>query len=257
MRIERINENSIRCILTNFDLSVRNVKVSELTYGSEKARDLFREMMQRAFNEVGFEAEDIPIMVEAIPMPNDSIMLIITKIDDPEELDTRFSRFSPEHEEEDNPWAALTNELLEGADGLLNLLGSPEMAEELKKIPVKTAPDEKADPTALQSPETAPTNASQYMRIYQFDTLDLVCAAAKETSQIFTGSSILYKNPLNEKFYLVLKKEDSDELAFSRTCNILSEYAARQKHDAATEAYYSEHYEVFVRKNALQALAKL
>ena len=80
MRIERINENSIRCTLTNFDLSVRNVNLSELTYGSEKARNLFREMMQRASHEVGFDAEDIPIMVEAIPMANDSIMLIIIAV---------------------------------------------------------------------------------------------------------------------------------------------------------------------------------
>ena len=33
-------------------------------------------------------------MIEAIPMSNDSIQLVITKVDDPEELDTRFSRFS-------------------------------------------------------------------------------------------------------------------------------------------------------------------
>ena len=94
MRIERINENQIRCTLSNFDLSVRNLNLSELAYGSEKARNLFREMIQRASNEVGFEAEDIPLMVEAIPLANESVMLIITKIEDPEELDTRFSKFS-------------------------------------------------------------------------------------------------------------------------------------------------------------------
>ena len=32
-------------------------------------------------------------MVEAIPLSNESIMLIITKIEDPEELDTRFPNF--------------------------------------------------------------------------------------------------------------------------------------------------------------------
>lgn len=112
MRIERISENTIRCTLTNFDLSVRNIKMSELTYGSENARNLFREMMQRAHNEVGFEAEDTPIMVEAIPMSNDSIMLIITKVEDPDELDTRFSRFTQEHEES-NSMPNLANELLE------------------------------------------------------------------------------------------------------------------------------------------------
>lgn len=257
MRIERISENTIRCTLTNFDLSVRNIKLSELTYGSENARNLFREMMQRAHNEVGFEAEDTPIMVEAIPMPNDSIMLIITKVDDPEELDTRFSRFTQDHEEEQS-WTNLATELLEGADEILNLLGNPEVLEQLNKLPTTAAaPAETGFAAPPANTENEKKAVPQNMRIYLFDTLDLVCAAAKQTGPIFSGESILYKNPLNEKFYLILKKADCDELTFSKTCNILSEYAARQKHDPATEAYYSEHYELFVKQNALQALANL
>lgn len=256
MRIERISENTIRCTLTNFDLSVRNIKLSELSYGSENARNLFREMMQRAHNEVGFEAEDMPIMVEAIPMPNDSIMLIITKVEDPEELDTRFSRFTQEHEDE-NTLTNLANELLEGADDLLNLLSNPELLDQINKIPsvADSAASTPKTPADQSSEQDKP--APQNMRIYQFDTLDLVCSAARQTGHIFTGESVLYKNPLNEKFYLILKKADCDELTFSKTCNVLSEYAARQKYDPATEAYYSEHYEIFVKKSALQALANL
>ena len=34
-------------------------------------------------------------MIEAIPVSIDSIILIISKVDDPEELDTRFSKFTP------------------------------------------------------------------------------------------------------------------------------------------------------------------
>ena len=48
-------------------------------------------------------------------------MLVITKIEDPEELDTRFSRFSPVSEE-GAPESALPNELLDGAEQILNLL---------------------------------------------------------------------------------------------------------------------------------------
>ena len=91
MKIERINENSIRCTLTGFDLSVRNLNLRDMAYGTEKARKLFQEMMTKASNEVGFEAENVPIMIEAIPLSADSIQLIISKVENPEELDTRFS----------------------------------------------------------------------------------------------------------------------------------------------------------------------
>ena len=81
MKIERINENQIRCTLTSFDLSARNINIVELAYGTEKAKSLFRDMMQQASFDFGFEAEDLPLMIEAIPSSGDSIVLIITKVE--------------------------------------------------------------------------------------------------------------------------------------------------------------------------------
>ena len=95
MKIEKLNENQIRCTLTHADLAARHLKLSELAYGTEKAKSLFRDMMQQASFDFGFEAENIPLMIEAIPSSSDSIVLIITKVEDPEELDTRFSKFTP------------------------------------------------------------------------------------------------------------------------------------------------------------------
>ena len=227
MKIERINENQIRCTLSNFDLSVRNMNLGELAYGSEKARNLFREMIQRAANEVGFEAEDIPLMVEAIPMANESVMLIITKMEDPEELDTRFS----------------INILTQS--GILKSEG-----EKAPETPAASAngPQKKAEPG----------NPAQFTRIYQFSSLDLVCEAARQTGAIFKGSSVLYKNPENGVFYLILKKENDSEISFNRVCNALSEYGTRVKGDAAASgAYYAEHYDKIVKKDALKVLQNL
>ena len=95
MKIEKVNDHQIRCTLTREDLLSRELKISELAYGTDKAKDLFRDMMQQAACEFGFEAEDIPLMIEAIPLNAECIVLIVTKVEDPEELDTRFARFAP------------------------------------------------------------------------------------------------------------------------------------------------------------------
>ena len=100
MKIEKINENQIKCTLNKNDLASRQIKVSELAYGTEKAKLLFQDMMQQAASEFGFHAEDLPLMIEAIPIPGGSIVLIITKVEDPEELDTRFSNFSPDESDD-------------------------------------------------------------------------------------------------------------------------------------------------------------
>lgn len=65
MKIEKINENQIRCTLTKADLEDRQIRLSELAYGTEKAKSLFRDMMQQANIEFGFEADNIPLMIEA------------------------------------------------------------------------------------------------------------------------------------------------------------------------------------------------
>lgn len=91
MKIEKLSENQIRCTLDKDDLEQRQLQLSELAKGSSKAREALHEMIQQAANEFGFEVENIPLMVEAMPISNDSLVLIITKIDDPEKLEDKLS----------------------------------------------------------------------------------------------------------------------------------------------------------------------
>ncbi len=94
IKFEKINENKIKCILTKQDLENKDIRISELAYGSKKARELFREMMEKAQTEINFDAENCPLMIEAVPMIDDTLVIFITKVDNPDELDTRFSKFT-------------------------------------------------------------------------------------------------------------------------------------------------------------------
>ena len=58
MKIEKVSENQIKCILSREDLASRHLRISELAYGSPKARELFQDMMQQAQHELGFEADN-------------------------------------------------------------------------------------------------------------------------------------------------------------------------------------------------------
>ena len=186
-----------------------------------------------------FEAEDIPLMVEAIPLSNESVMLLITKIEDPEELDTRFAKFSPmSDEDQDSMLNDLANELLEGADGLLGLLGT-----EKKEQEETPAPKEEA--------------AAASVRIYCFQSLDQISEAARAVGQVYDGENTLYKKPEVRQYYLVMKNAADRSLDFSRVCNILAEYGSKVRQDYASEAYYREHYEVLIEGHALQSLAIL
>lgn len=115
MKIEKINDNQIRCTLNQQDLQSREIKISELAYGTQKAKDLFHDMIEQADHEFGFHTDDMPLMIEAIPISMDCIVLVITKVEDPEELDTRFSRFAPSEDD--------GSSTMDGSDSSDNLFG--------------------------------------------------------------------------------------------------------------------------------------
>ncbi|MCL2170468.1 MAG: adaptor protein MecA, partial [Defluviitaleaceae bacterium] len=81
MKIQKISENQIKFVLTQDDLNLRNMQLHELSYGSAKAQELFSEIMQRAGVECGFyTSKDTPLIIEAIPVHENGIVVMITKI---------------------------------------------------------------------------------------------------------------------------------------------------------------------------------
>ena len=174
MKIEKINENQIRCTLTREDLELHQIRLSELAYGSEKAKKLFRDMMEQAQLEFGFEADNIPLMIEAIPVTTDSIILIITKVEDPEELDTRFSKFTPFKDQGQRDPVSL-----DGADNIIDLFQKLCESKLMTLSKKNSAEDKKS---AEEKPEQE-TPAVNVIRLFVF-RLDDVIAAGSWTERI-------------------------------------------------------------------------
>ena len=82
MKVERISDTQVRVTLYSSDLSDRNINLSELEYGTDKSIKLFREMMEQAVAECGFKFPNSPLMIEATPLSTDSLMIIISVIDE-------------------------------------------------------------------------------------------------------------------------------------------------------------------------------
>ena len=121
MKIEKINDNQIRCTLTPEDLKARDIRISELTYGSGKARTLFRDMMKEALNHCGFRLDNAPLMIEATPDSGGNLTLIITKVKNPEEIDSRFAHFTGDPSGDDYSFSSLAKDM-PAADDILKRL---------------------------------------------------------------------------------------------------------------------------------------
>lgn len=246
MRIEKLNDNQIRCTLTRDDLANRQIKLSELAYGSEKAKALFQDMMQQASLDFGFEADNIPLMIEAIPLPGESIVLIITKVEDPEELDTRFAKFAPGGQTAQEDSADLGNLLAEGADNVLD------MFRRLLDRHMKGATEEEQ-----AAKELALAGELDLTRLYLFPSLDTVIQAAQVLKDYYHGHNSLYHLKREGNYCLVVRKSSHTPEEFNKICNILSEYGTSEKYASASEAYLEEHEELMVKDEAMQKLALL
>ena len=252
MKIEKINDNQIRCTLTREDLENHQIRISELAYGTEKAKKLFRDMMQQASYEFGFEAEDIPLMIEAIPLSGDCIVLIITKVEDPDELDTRFSKFSPEVDgsDSDHDIDSAIAAATEGADDVIDLF---------KRLHAgKLAATEKKQDDSISadnSPDLEVTVPVDLSRMYCFRSLDDVIRLSRVLKEFYQGQNTLYKRMDSSEFILVTSKSEHTPEDFNKICNIMSEYARVIKFSKAAEAYLAEHAQIILSGNALQNLS--
>lgn len=78
MRIERLSQDKIRFFLTFDDLSERGIEKEDMWRDIPKVNELFSEMMDQAYKELGFEVSG-PVAVEVFALPAQGMVVIVTR----------------------------------------------------------------------------------------------------------------------------------------------------------------------------------
>ena len=243
MKIEKINENSIEFTMDVEDLRTRNLKLNDLTYGSEKIKELFLEVADVAKEKLNFVI-DAPIAVEAVPQRDGTIKLIITKVFEPDELDARFSRFTPT-KGEPMPFAIM--QLLEST------IDKFEDA-------IRNSNQKSLDNTTNQNKLEIHGN-KEIVAIFEFSDIDKASDAVKDVS-FYDYDSVFYKDEKNSIYYLVINIKSNSEkeilAEFNKVCNSIAEYGKRvEGHIGMNKAYYDEHYKIIIKNDAVKKLSML
>ena len=284
MKLEKLSDTQIRCTLSKEDLSQRQLHLSELAYGSEKAKELFRDMMQQASIELGFEADNIPLMIEAIPISNDCLVLVVTKVEDPDELDTRFSRFSKINVDDsfDEDFSDIDDTDFEEMDFLDDeddidmddepLPFSPSSDFDNADSDASTSSKERSaidDALDLIAPFTQAIaqakkeamrkkkenrSSVQDCQYYSFQNFSQAAQLGAFLAPFFEGESSLYKDSFSNNYYMILRKTQSENDTFHRACNIAADFGVRISASYATPAYFREHFETILEENAVEML---
>ncbi|MDR1913063.1 MAG: adaptor protein MecA, partial [Clostridiales bacterium] len=154
MKVEKISDTQIKFVLNSNDLLDRDIRPTELAYGSEKTQILFREMMEKAMAECHFNSDNTPLMIEAVPLSTESIMIIVTKVSEGREDDKHT--------------------------GLL------EHIREAKRV----AHGRQRQSAQMR----LDNSSDSLLSIFSFGTMDEVAAAGKRLHNRYSGSNTLYKS---------------------------------------------------------------
>ena len=244
MKIEKISDNKIKCILTREDLEARQIRISELAYGSEKARQLFRDMLNEAHKRYGFSNEaNMPLMIEAIPGGGNTLTVVITKVEDPEELDTRFARFSK-----------YEKALLRKSNGDPDP-GTSKSARDIMNL-YKHMMDEMNRDLSEGEEEKVPENVN-LQSIYQFNRLEDLYRLSRVLGAPEGLDSALYKDDHGSRYFLLISQNSLSVESFNRINNRLSEYGSSISKIRLSAGYLKEHCRNLIPSHAIEELANL
>jgi len=154
MKIEKISSTQMKFVLMTDDLAERDIKINELSYASDKTQQLFREIMHLVQDEGEFVAENTPLMFEAMRVGVDSLVVVVTKINE-----------NAIHGMENEP--------------RLNLIPAARQECRFKKGNLINQPEPNADETSYA--------------IFSFDDIDIMAAGASRLPINFSGDSQAHK----------------------------------------------------------------
>ncbi|MEF9959767.1 MAG: adaptor protein MecA [Niameybacter sp.] len=233
MKIEKISDTQIRVTLNHSDLQNRDIKIGELAYGSTKAQALFRDMMAQAYEDFGFEAENVPLMIEAVPLSTDSIMIVVTKVEDPSQIEQKLDIIGerPTHRTFKD---AISSDLAE-----LELMAS-------------SSSSTSASPSIKES--LISTKAPSLTLMYAFKNLDDISSAAHHIKNLYFGDTSLYK--YDDKYFVILKENNNSTSNIEFIKSLLDEFGDQCTRSDLNEMFLKEHGQVMIASNALDILTR-
>lgn len=88
MKIERFGENRIRIFVSYDDLEERDIDLDAFSYNSPETQELFWDLMEQAEIELGFDAHESQLCIEAVSDVDQGFVITITRIEEENDFES-------------------------------------------------------------------------------------------------------------------------------------------------------------------------
>ncbi len=230
MRIERVDDKTVKCFLSNEELEEYDIDYKDFIMRSEKAKEVVQEIIEQAEEEVGYKPPKFAFDLQIMMMPDQGMVLTFSEKDP---ADFKEGEQILECLRDMKQMLQQSKEKL----GISGGSGNSQGKEDAKRA------NAQAQGAAALRPEEA---------VFAFDKISTVMEYAGVIPANLRVQSALYC--MNEVFYLHLKKGGASYERYSRACIQAMEFAGLYGAEEDRLLYLREHGECLIEEHALKKL---
>jgi len=251
MKFKMIDQYTVRCVLTEDDMIENDIELEDFFHNREKVHNLLEVIMDKAKNEVGYELNEEVLSMQIMPLPKNGLAITISGKNDTDMIDiigkvndlVEMSQDDLEGSDEDSDSGDGNNNLRNTE--ALNDLGLIDTQKLIKKASQK---NEKAVDGII---------SKDGIKVFRFTSLNEVEAFCKTIQHPKYVLSHLYKNNIQNCYYLIIEQGRFTIKTFNIVCGMAIEFADLISHQPLSLVFIREHCELLISKKAIAVMRKI
>ncbi|MCM1101818.1 MAG: adaptor protein MecA [Clostridium sp.] len=228
MKIERIDDKTVKCFLSNEELEEYEIDYKDFILRNDKAKQVVHDIIVQAAEQVGYKPPQFAFDMQIMMLPDQGLLLTFSESDATEVMHGR----------------EILEYLREVKKALLKT------REELGMI-VESAASGRTDAEDARA-ESAETTDKPQTAIFVFDGIRQVMEYARVLPGNLRVSSTLYE--MDGRYYLFVGKGSASHERYSRACIRAMEFGYLHSADETGLSILQEHGDCLIGEKALQKL---
>lgn len=230
MQFKRLDENTVRCILSQEDMEQRGLEFEDFFTNKDKTKSFLEDIVRQAQEEVGYEVASDSVAMQVMPLPDNRLALTFSEKSDM---------------------------------SLKNMLGNiKSVLEELKEdtlddVIENICQEENEKGAKSKKKETKKKNKKTFFRVYKFKSLDMAEQFCLTVPNEVSIKSQLYKNVDENVYFLAVEKGRLAVKNLEKYCYRASEFSELVAKEEKYIQFCKEHYKCIIKKGAVKVLREL
>lgn len=229
MRIERVDEKTVKCFLSNQELEEYDIDYKDFIMRSEKAREVMQEIIEQAEEEVGYKPPQFAFDLQIMMLPEQGMILTFSERDSEAREGEQFIECLKE-----------MRRILQRTREKLNQTG-----ENGGQEAGKPKQENKGEEESRQA-------ARPGFAVFVFSGVGRVMEYAAVLPSNLQVDSSLYE--MDGLYYLYLEKGHASYERYSRACIQALEFAGLYAAEERQTTYLREHGQCLIKEKAIKKL---